>query len=69
MVQDSEIVSSVFQHSTRCYYSWSEYFKFAERAIQSQPNRSDAEDWAKKFKDKYIRRIEELRINPWYKIH
>ena len=39
--------------------------QFAERAIQSQPSKADAEQRARHFKKKYTRRLRELKDNPW----
>jgi len=39
--------------------------QFAERAIQSQPSKTDAEQRARHFKEKYTRRLRELKVNPW----
>jgi len=38
--------------------------KFAEHAVQSQPSKADAEKRAERFKQKYKRRLQELRLNP-----
>ena len=40
-------------------------FQFAERAVGSQPSRADAENRAKRFKEKYIGRLKDLKENPW----
>jgi len=39
--------------------------QFAERAVKSQPSKTDAEQRARHFKEKYTRRLRELKINPW----
>jgi len=38
--------------------------KFAERAVNSQPSTADAEKRAVHFKEKYVRRLHELKKNP-----
>jgi len=40
--------------------------KFAERAALSQPGKNDAASRSKKFTEKYIRRLRDLKLNPWY---
>jgi len=42
------------------------WLQFAERAVQSQPSKTDAEQRARQFKFKYTRRLRELKVNPWY---
>ncbi|ESO10934.1 hypothetical protein HELRODRAFT_109215 [Helobdella robusta] len=46
----------------QCFHDATE--QFAERAVQSQPSKSDAEQRALKFKEKYISRLKHLRVNP-----
>ncbi len=42
------------------------FLQFAERAVRSQPSKADAEKRASRFKEKYVRRLNELKQNPWY---
>ena len=53
---------AVWQQCLRCGL----LLQFAERAVQSQPSKTDAEQRARHFKAKYTRRLQELKINPWW---
>ena len=34
--------------------------------MRSQPSKADAENRAERFKEKYVRRLKDLKENPWY---
>lgn len=66
----SELTSLQVGMSAVAMRLWTEmhdvWLQFAERAVQSQPSKTDAEQRARHFKEKYMRRLHELKLNPWY---
>jgi len=57
-----------FSSKTRQY--WLECFeesldKFVSQAIKSQPSSPDAPVRAQKFKEKYVNRLQYLKMHPW----